>query len=88
MYHDKIIDEDPEEVPTEPEEPEEGDIILSDCGPLGSLTLATCYGKVIAGPGPDAECREAVKDWMDNEEFFPSVWYVSDHGNYHLVTTL
>ena len=32
--------------------------------------------------------REAVKAYCDAQQFWPNVWFVSDHGNAHLVDML
>lgn len=63
----------------EPSEPDEDDIIISDNG-------VTCAGKIITNAVEwDDQC-EAIKAWMQENKFYPSVWMLSDHGNYHLTS--
>ena len=63
------------------EGPSEEDIIITSGGHLGGLYIVTCDGKTIF-QGAEAEDMEAaIKDYMEREQFWPSIWEVSDHGN-------
>jgi hypothetical protein len=71
-----------DEVCAEGDSPSDGDYILSDSGPLGSLTSASVVGgKFIGQYRSDEDAERAVLADMDRNQFWPSVWYVSDHGN-------
>ena len=35
-----------------------------------------------------AEDRAKLRRWMSEHKYFPSVWFVSDHGNPHPITDL
>lgn len=61
-------------------EPEEGDIFVQD---KGNGTVVSCEGKVIySSRGSDYEEMErAIREWMERQSYWPSVWHVSDHGN-------
>lgn len=59
----------------EPQEPGEEDITCDDpAGPFYYL------GKKIA------ENVTELKAWMQENNYWPDVWFVSDHGNAHLIT--
>jgi len=62
-------------------EPEEGDIVTEDHQRFfqdGKLILTVAEGESWAS---------AVKTHMDHERFWPDVWWISDHGNAHLLDT-
>lgn len=65
------------------EGPDEEDVTIQDVGYLGSGTAAFQGGKQIAKLENDDydQFYEAINTWMKQHNFFPSVWYVSDHGN-------
>jgi hypothetical protein len=59
------------------DEPEEGDIVTTDHEHWyqdGKL--------VVTGDEND------VREYMDDERFWPNVWFISDHGNAHLITLI
>lgn len=31
-------------------------------------------------------CEQAVRQYMERSQFWPNVWFISDHGNAHLMT--
>lgn len=67
----------------EPSEPEEGDITTSDHKEFYQ------YGKLwlgLTGEFTTAEMNAAIRDKMHREQFYPAVWFISDHGNAHLMT--
>ncbi len=71
-----------EDEESEPD-PEEEDLITSDHRHF--------YEKGACGPGPvvtvpDGEdWRPHVKAYMDRQKFWPNVFFISDHGNAHLL---
>jgi hypothetical protein len=69
------------------DEPQEGDIIKSPSGPLGSKTsVSEVEGKFIGEFSSDEEADEAIHEWMKKNKCYPNVWVESDHGNLHLDT--
>jgi hypothetical protein len=82
---DEGIMEQPEEE-EDAEEPEEGDYIMSDCGPLGSRTQVTRYNDKWAGgmrlrTFEDEELAvEVIKEDMEAKKYWPNVWKRDDHG--------
>lgn len=69
------------------QEPSEGDITTDnyiDWFCEGKKILTT-----IKPNTPYTECaddwRERLWDWMERAGWWPNVWFVSDHGNAHLV---
>ena len=70
-------DVDPE---AEPEEPEEGDLVTEDNQHFYQ------DGKMVLDVGPDASTQTVWRELnrhMDKEKFYPNVWWISDHGNWH-----
>jgi len=68
--------------PDYPDEPEEGDWQTQDHEKFYS------YGKLILRVSPDASTAEmwkAIRVRMDKDGFWPNVWFISDHGNWHLM---
>jgi hypothetical protein len=67
--------------------PEEGDYVMSDCGPLGSLTsVAIVGGRCLGQYTSDDDAERAILADMDCKQWWPNVWYMSDHGNLSLRT--
>lgn len=76
------------------EEPTDGDLVLVDCGPLGSRTRVAVHGEDCIGVKPPrgefadedvaiAACKaEAKKAGVS-----VAIWRMSDHGDYWLVGT-
>jgi uncharacterized membrane protein (UPF0127 family) len=62
-------------------EPEEDDIFIQDSGPLGSRTSVSAGGKFLGEFKTEEEAEEAIKEWMEANQWYPNVWKVSDHGN-------
>jgi len=81
---DNFIAEDVYEESSEPE-PQEEDIFFGD---ERGKTIVSCSGKVIGTFHEEEEARAFIKRWMEKEKYWPNVWFVSDHGNMHLVTDL
>jgi len=66
-------------------EPAPEDYTITPCGSLGSMT---CVGQVEGGKhsfvgkfSTDRAAERAICAKMDREQFWPSVWWISDHGN-------
>ena len=69
------------------DEPQEGDIIKSPSGSLGSkISVSEVEGKFIGEFSSDEEADEAIHEWMKKNKWYPNVWVESDHGNLHLDT--
>jgi len=67
----------------EPFEPEDDD--------LTTIDHARFYqgGKLCVKVSPDASTAEmwaAIDKFCKEEQFWPNVWFLSDHGNAHLMT--
>ena len=58
-------------------EPEEDDIFIQSDG--FKLTVAQ-GGHVLGTAGEDEQAEKLAKDWMKKNKFWPSVWFVDDHG--------
>ena len=67
------------------DEPSEEDIFISSTGPLGSQDHAVCGASVVYHGNPD-HTDQAIRAWMQENQYWPNVWAVSDHGNIHLHT--
>lgn len=59
--------------------PDEEDIVIND------KNEASYSGKLIAS---GENVRTLVRAWMDSNQWWPNVWFISDHGNPHLVTDI
>ena len=69
-------------------EPEDGDFLLTPSGKLGSQTSVSVQGGKFLGVFDDDEAAYAfIKSQMKKDNFYPNVWYVSDHGNIVNVTS-
>jgi hypothetical protein len=69
--------------------PEEGDYIISSCGPLGSMTRVSVVGdsrsrKVFGGEKQAASAWAYITERMTKENFYPNIWHMSDHGNFEI----
>jgi hypothetical protein len=76
-------DPEPEPANTEyepPNEPEEGDYTTSDYRQFFQ------YEKLAVTVPEGGEWQKSVRRHMDREQFWPNVWFISDHGNPHLLT--
>ena len=64
-------------------EPEEGDYIISACGHLGGRTAVNVVGdRVRVEFDDEVEAEAWIEDRMAQEHFYPSIWSLSDHGNF------
>lgn len=67
--------------------PSDGDIILSPSGPLGGRTSVAIVGGKFLGEFPtDDAAHEFVREHMRRTNWFPTVWFQSDHGNLSVVS--
>jgi hypothetical protein len=42
-------------------------------------------GKLVLELDEDADHIAALKEYMEKEQFYPNVWFISDHGNAHRI---
>lgn len=76
-----------EEHETESCEPSEGDYTMTPTGPLGSrVGVGVIGGKYLGTFGDEEQAMDAIKADMEIHKFWPTVWWVSDHGNWDVVT--
>jgi hypothetical protein len=69
-------------------EPEEGDIVLTNSGSLGSKTSASeVGGKFIGEFNTEDEAINAAKEFFNNQNFHGTIWYEDDHGGIHVVNS-
>jgi hypothetical protein len=74
-----------EEESGELEPDEENDIFFGD---ERGKTVVSYAGKVIGTFEEEGDARKFIRDWMEKEKYWPNVWFVSDHGNMHLVADI
>ena len=69
----------PDEALSEQEDADpENDIFIND-----DWLTAYYAGKQIVAVDDPHEIDAAIRDWMEKNTYWPSVWWVSDHGNVH-----
>ena len=62
--------------------PEQGDYMLTPSGPLLGLTsLSTHEGQYIGEYPTTDVALEIVASRMESAQFWPNIWWISDHGN-------
>jgi hypothetical protein len=66
------------EIPSS-DEPEEGDYITEDHEKFYQ------YGKFVLTVDEDDDYKKCIREHMEENKFYPSVWFISDHGNAHLI---
>tara|TARA_R100001594_G_C3979704_1_gene249748 strand:+ start:354 stop:587 length:234 start_codon:yes stop_codon:yes gene_type:complete len=55
---------------------------LTPSGPLGGLISVSIVEGSYVGEFPDTESAlQAISERMDREQFWPDIYWVSDHGN-------
>lgn len=64
----------------EPSEPEEGDYTSEDHCKWYQ------FGKLAVTVSIDGDYKQALREHMEQEQYWPNVWFISDHGNAHLIT--
>ena len=67
----------------EPDSPEEGDLATEDHRTF--YTYQEGFRGVAFVVEDDAEMWDAIQAYMDRSQFWPNVWFISDHGNAHLM---
>jgi hypothetical protein len=75
-YDDEFIDE----------EMLEEDYKLTPCGHLGGKTGVSQSGKFLGEFDDNESALAFVRERMEQEQFWPDIWWVSDHGNYWKIT--
>lgn len=66
--------------------PEEDDAFFFPTGHLGGATGLSVGGKFIGKFSEQEEAENALREWAEKNQYWPNVWYVSDHGNVSQVT--
>lgn len=66
---------------------EEGDYVLTPCGKLGSKTSVSQYSKCLGEFDSTEKGLEFIKQHMEENQFWPNIWWVSDHGNSWMIDT-
>jgi hypothetical protein len=62
--------------------PQDDDITISDSGPLGTLySVGVVNGKHIGEYKTREDAVNAIREYMEKNNWYPTVWSVSDHGN-------
>ena len=69
-----------------PNEPSEGDYVISDSGPLGSMTSVSQGTRFLGEYASEEEALAAIREDMEREQFWPGVWRQDDHGGMTPVT--
>lgn len=64
-----------------PLEMQEDDYKLTPSGPLLSRTSVSQYGRHKGEFPSTEEALEFVKEDMEENQFWPTIWWISDHGN-------
>jgi len=63
-------------------EPAPEDYIKTPCGSLGSKTcVGVAEGKFLGEFATEEEADKAICERMDKDQFWSTVWFLSDHGN-------
>lgn len=79
----EVIEDLEEKIEDLPPEPEDEDYVLQDSGPLGTKTVVAIAGHGFIGEyASEDDALDAIRAMMEEHRFYPSVWKVSDHGNY------
>lgn len=69
---------------SEPAEPDEGDLVTYDHRRIWEHG-ASGHKHVLEIP-EGADFDKAIRDYMARTNWYPNVWFISDHGNAHLIT--
>ena len=60
----------------------QGDYMLTPSGPLLGLTSLSTYEGQFIGEYPTTDVALDISaSRMESEQFWPNIWWVSDHGN-------
>ena len=57
------------------------DFVIFPCGPLGSRYAVSSEATALGEFTSLEMAEEAIRDRMERDQFWPSVWFMSDHGN-------
>ena len=69
------------------DQPTPGDFTITPCGRLGGRSaLGRVEGRFVGEFDCDDDAVRAARQIMEDEQFWPNVWIVSDHGNWSLYT--
>lgn len=68
------------------DEPQEDDVIISSTGALGSQSQVVFGGKYLGTFTEWDDIEDAIREEGNRGNFWPNIWQLSDHGNYHQVT--
>lgn len=75
------VNPDFDEPDNENDEPDsENDAFLSSSGSLGSKISLNIAGEFIGEFNCEEEVKKELKNWMKENNYYPSVWWVDDHG--------
>lgn len=67
----------------EPCEPEDGDLITEDHKTFREVGSSKRNPALVVGE--DEEMSESLRLYMIRENWYPTVWFLSDHGNYQIL---
>lgn len=62
----------------EMDEPDDSDIFINSNGMKNTVT---CEGDTIYIGNDYAAMESAIKEYMEENQFWPGIWEISDHGN-------
>lgn len=68
------------------DEPQEDDVVISDTGRLGGQSQVFFGGKNLGTFTEWDDIEDAIREEGNRENYWPNIWQLSDHGNYHQVT--
>lgn len=77
----EVIDDLQDKIDDMPDEPDDEDYILSDTGTLGTKTSVSIGSDYLGTFDSEDEALRYISERMTHTGFYPSVWYVNDHGN-------
>ena len=78
----KLHDVEPSQLEQRELEPSPEDFMMTPSGPLGSKILVGQVEGPFHGEFDTREKAEAyIKQWMETNKYWPSVFFISDHGN-------
>ncbi len=61
--------------------PSEDDMFITPCGQLGGMLSVSVEGRFLGEFAEYTDAENAIRDYMEKSNFYPNIWYVSDHGN-------
>jgi len=63
------------------EQIEHDDYTLSPSGHLGGMTSVAQSTNFLGEFSEEDDALEAIKEHMEENQYWPSIWRISDHGN-------